>query len=219
MLAAELSRSPDEWQPEAFADALGRLLIERGRLDEKSLDRGRRLAADGGGRLDAVLTQLGLVSERNLAEATAELLGLKIAMPPDYPAAPILADRLRPKFLRKARAVPIEMDGETITVAMADPLDRFAISAINVATGRDVAIRVAVPIDLEAAFERLYSKLEPTDSAGVDELVASSSATFEEDDAERLKDNASEAPIIRLVNQLISQAVETRASDIHIDPI
>jgi general secretion pathway protein E len=216
MLAATKS-APDPWTPDAFAAALGELLIARGRLDARSLDRGRQLAADGGARLDKVLTQLGLVSERVLAESMAEILGLEIAGPGDYPAAPILPDRLRPKFLRKAGALPIGLDGGRVRVAMADPLDHFTLAAIGSASGHEVDVRVAVPIDLEAAFERLYSKLEQAGKAEVEDLVAAAAAPAE-DDAERLKDLASEAPLVRLVNQLISHAVESRASDIHIDP-
>jgi general secretion pathway protein E len=213
-MAADRVASPDRWSPEAFADTLGALLIARGRLDQNSLDRARRLSADGGGRLDAVLTQLGLISDRVLCESFAELLALRVAVAADYPEDAIFPDRLRSKFLRKARALPIAIDDRTITVAMADPLDRFAVSAIGIASGRQVETLVALPIDLEAAFERLYSS---QDSPGhdLDDPGVSSAA---EDDAERLKDLASEAPLIRLVNQLISQAVETRASDIHIEP-
>jgi general secretion pathway protein E len=208
---------PDIWPPERFSTALGELLIQQGLLDATSLDRGRRLAGESGGRLDTVLSQLGLVSERALAETTARLLRLTIAAPLDYPAAAILPNRLRVKFLRKSGALPIALDERTITVAMADPLDRFAISSIGVVAERDVEVRVAVPIDLEAAFVRLYGTDEIPSHTGDDERVHSTNVAVE-DDAERLKDLASEAPLIRLVNQLISRAVETRASDIHIDP-
>jgi general secretion pathway protein E len=192
-------------------------LIQQGQLDATSFDRGQRLAGESGGRLDTVLSQLGLVSERVLAEATAELLRLKLAAPLDYPAKPILPDRLRVNFLRKSGTLPIALDERTITVAMADPLNRFAITSIGVVAHRDVDVRVAVPIDLEAAFDRLYGTQDVPDDANDDEPAHSTNVAVE-DDAERLKDLASEAPLIRLVNQLISRAVETRASDIHIDP-
>lgn len=200
--------------PEEFAETLGRLLVAQGRLDANSLDRARRLSAEGGGRLDTVLTQLGLISDRVLADCFAELLGLPLADPAAYPQEPILPDRLRAKFLRKARALPVAVDDRTITVAMADPMDRFAVSAIGLAAGRQVELLIALPIDLEAAFERLYREAD----ASAHDLDDAGAGSGVEDDAERLKDLASEAPLIRLVNQLISQAVETRASDIHIEP-
>jgi general secretion pathway protein E len=173
------------------------------------------VAAESGSRLDTVLTQLGLVSEYALAEGLAAVMSLKIAAPADYPQSSILPERLRLKFLRKIRAVPLAMDDASVTVAMSDPLDKFAISSIAMASGRAVQVLIAVPLDLEAAFERLY-KSENDAGHGLEDIGAAGGAA--EDDAERLKDIASEAPLIRLVNQLISQAVETRASDIHIDP-
>jgi general secretion pathway protein E len=213
MTVVPLKPSPlDQWTPDNFSAALGDLLIREGRLDETALDRAVRLAAESGSPLASILTQLGLVSERDLAEASATLLDLTVADAGDYPQQAVLPDRLRSKFLQKSRALPIAADDKAITVAMADPLDHFAISAIALASGRAVTVVVAVPIDLEAAFERLYAA-EEEPGADFDEGVLAA-----EDDAERLKDLASEAPLIRLVNQIIAQAVETRASDIHIEP-
>ena len=122
--------------PDATIEVLAARLVERGVLDAASLERGRRVAAESGNRLDSVLTQLGLVSEYALAEALAAVMSLKIAAPPDYPQAPILAERLRLKFRRKIRVVPVAIDEATITVAMSDPLDKFAISSIAMASSR-----------------------------------------------------------------------------------
>jgi general secretion pathway protein E len=201
----------------AFEQALDRLLVESGAIDRRGLDRARRVASEGGARLDAVLTQLGLITERGLAEALGKLLALPLAGPQDYPETAIAPDRLKVLFLRKARTLPIAIDGTTITLAMADPLDHFTRAAIASATGLDVAVRIAVPIDLEAAFNRLYAERPATAEDGLAAREEAESAGGE-DDAERLRDLASEAPVIRLVNQMISRAVETRASDIHVEP-
>ena len=215
LTAKSQAASRESGTPEATVEVLAAYLVERGVLDTANLERARRLAAESGNRLDMVLTQLGLVSEYALAEGLAAILALRIATPADYPENPILPDRLRLKFLRKIRAMPVALDDDIITVAMSDPLDRFAISSIAMAAERKVRLLIAVPLDLEAAFERLY-KSEEEAGRGLDEIGTASGVV--EDDAERLKDIASEAPLIRLVNQIISQAVETRASDIHIDP-
>ncbi len=206
----------DPWSREGFAVALGDFLIERGQLDAVGLARARRVAGESASRLDTVLTQLGLLSERALAEATARLLGLEIAASAAYPKEAILPDRLRLKFLRRSRALPIALDERTLTVAMADPLDGFAVSSMGIAAQREIAIRVAIPIELESAFDRLYGEEDAPAHAEAEDPVHPANAAVE-DDAERLKDLASEAPLIRLVNQIISRAVETRASDIHID--
>jgi general secretion pathway protein E len=194
---------------------LGEILLADGGLDQRSLERARRVAAETGGRLDRVVTQLGMISERGLAEALSELVGAPVVRPADYPDAPLFFERLKPKYLRNARALPLAETSEGVVLAMADPLDGFTREAIAAALARPVLVAVAVPIELEAAFERLYAEPEQ-DSGGFGEIVVDAEPT--EEDAERLKDLASEAPVIRLVNQLIARAVETHASDVHIEP-
>jgi len=202
-----LVRRPDE-----AIDLLAELLVEHGYCDPKTIERARRVATESGQRLDAVLIQLGLISERGLAEAYAALLSLPVATPERYPAEPLFPEQLPLRFLRSARALPVSVETDRVMVAAADPLDPFVPAAISAAISRPVALEVALPIELEAAFDRLYPD-QPV--IGEAESVASEPL---EDDAERLKDLASEAPVIRLVNQIISRAVETRASDIHIEP-
>ena len=199
-------------QAEPPLDRLGRLLVETGRCDARSLDRARRAAEESGGRLDTILLGLGLVSERGLTDCYAELLGLPVVATGRYPVEPILPERLAARFLRDVRALPIAIEPGLLTVALADPLDPFALSAIMAATGLAVQAEIAVPIELEAAFDRLYPRDDAPQHHGEDD------AEPLEEDAERLKDLASEAPVIRLVNQIIFRAVETRASDIHIEP-
>ena len=196
-------------------DGLARVLVARAACDARTVERGRRVAEESGQRLDAVLLQLGLITERALAEAYAELLGLRIAAPDRYPAAPLLADVLTARFLRSARAVPVAVEGDDLVLACADPLDRFTPEAVAAACGRQVRTEIAIPIELEAALQRLYPDTPPEDEAGRD---AEGGGTAQEEDAERLKDLASEAPVIRLVNQIISRAVETQASDVHFEP-
>ncbi|MGI4745998.1 MAG: GspE/PulE family protein [Janthinobacterium lividum] len=192
---------------------LGRLLVETGRCDARSLDRANRAADESGGRLDVILLQLGLVSERGLADGYAELLGMPVVSTDRYPPEePLLPEKLAPRFLRDVRALPIALEAGELVVAVVDPLDLFAPAAIASATGYPVRTEIAVPIELEAAFDRLYPREGETHTNPDDEAVPL------EEDAERLKDLASEAPVIRLVNQIIFRAVETRASDIHIEP-
>jgi general secretion pathway protein E len=193
-------------------DALGDILLRQGHCDQRTLERARRVAAESDQRLDAVLIQLGLVSERGLADAYASLLSISVTSADRYPALePVLPDQLSATFLRHARAVPIAAGDRTLVLAAADPLDPFTQAAVAAATGLLVRMEVAVPIELETALNRLYPEESATES-GTD-----AGAPLEED-AERLKDLASEAPVIRLVNLLITRAVESQASDIHIEP-
>jgi general secretion pathway protein E len=192
-------------------ETLARTLAARG-CDPRALDRGRRVAADSGQRLDAVLLQLGLITERQLAEAAAALLGTPVVTPDEYPAAlPDCAAAVSRRFLRDARAVPLSDADGILTVALADPLDTFTPAALAAATGRRVSVAAAVPVELEAALNRLLPEASQAPETSED-------GTPLEEDTERLKDLASEAPVIRLVSQIIGRAVEMGASDIHIEP-
>jgi len=214
VLASPAARGDEAPPPPADGgpEALLRLLVARGRLDPRAVERARGMAA--GGRADALLVQLGLITERELAEGYAGLLGLPVAAPARYPAVPVLPERLSARFLRQARALPLALEGDALRLAMADPLDPFTPAAVAAATGLRVLPEVAVPVELEAALDRLYPDGPAAPGAGE---AADDDAPLEED-AERLKDLASEAPVIRLVNGLIARAVETRASDIHVEP-
>ena len=193
-------------------DRLSGIMIARGLCDDRGLDRARRIADESGQRVDAVLIQLGLLTERGLASAYAELLDLPIASPARFPAEPILPERLTARFLRHARVLPVAIEAGRLVIAVADPLDRFTAAAVASATGYAVTLEIAVPIDLEATFERLYP------DASEEREGADADGEASEEDAERLKDLASEAPVIRLVSQIISRAVEAQASDIHLEP-
>ena len=190
------------------------LVLERlaaaGACDAFALERACIAARETGFSRAKSLVRLGLVSERVLADTYAALLGLAAAGPERYPAEPVLPERLRPRFLRAAGAVPLAVEAGQLVLAMADPLDGFTPEVARLATGCAVKIEVGVPIELEAALDRLYPEAEAAAEAQAHEAS--------EDDTERLKDMASEAPVIRLVNQIIARAVETMASDVHIEP-
>ncbi len=203
--------------PGDFETMLGDLLVARGNLERAGLERARRLSEGGDERLQVLLPKLGLVSERDLAEALAELLELRLVSSADFPHVPLLEDRLSPRFLRESHVLPISEGPDGLLLAMADPLDRYALDALRLISGSDVSPCVAESSELEAAIERLYGQ-----GGGMNRLVEEVGETAEEGveldlDVERLKDLASEAPVIRLVNHLISKAAEARASDIHIE--
>ena len=190
-------------------------LMERGKLDERGLQRARRASASSDGRLADILAQLGIVSERDLAEATAEITGLPLLSREELPQEAVLIDRLSARFMREAVILPIEANETEIVVAMANPDDRFAIEAVALASGRRVVVKVAIPSELQAAIARLRTDPRTPGTTAEDRTDAEASS---EVDIDRLRDLASEAPVVRFVDQLISGAVAEHASDIHIEP-
>ncbi len=203
---------------ERVEDELGELLIERGKLDRAGLERAKRLREGQSERLYQLLPKLGLVSERDVAQAIADRLGLSLVTSNDIPDLPLLEDKLSPRFLREAHVLPLAEKPEGLVLAMANPLDSYAADAIRLIAGCPLLPRVAEPALLESAIDRLYGEGQ----GALDELVEAGEEEGEEGlelDVEHLKDLASEAPVIRLVSHLISKAVERRASDIHIEAL
>jgi general secretion pathway protein E len=199
------------------SSSIGAVLASRGLLSGAALDRARRLEAESGERIDRVAAKLGLVSERDLAAAYAELIGSPIVAAADFPTEPVAAQRIGRAFLKQARLIPLAESETVLVAAMADPLDDAAARALEFALDKEVHRRVALPVDIEAAYERLYGE----GRSAIDRIYDAAGEREDEDrdaDLERLKDLASEAPVIRLVNALITRAVEMGASDIHLEP-
>ncbi|HRF63389.1 MAG TPA: type II secretion system ATPase GspE [Candidatus Competibacter sp.] len=196
---------------------LGELLVAHQKLADADLQRARRVQDSTGEGLDTLLVKLGLVSERDLAEAIAARLDLPLIKPSDYPETPVTNGAISGRFLKESRAIPLAEDEQGLLVAMANPTDDYILSALRLATGKPILPRVAVPSELEAAFERLYGSGRSAMGQIVDSIGLADDLTDEEQ-IQHLKDLASEAPVIRLVNLMTARAVESRASDIHIEP-
>jgi general secretion pathway protein E len=196
---------------------LGELLVTRGKLAESDLRRAQRLQETSDDKLQAVLLKLGVVSERDLAEALTDLLGLTLVKADDYPVIPVLEDTVSARFLKDSQIVPLAEQDHELILAMADPADAYAISAMQLATGKRISARVGLASDIEAAHERLYGGGKSA-MGQIVESIEGSDNLADVDDIEHLRDLASEAPVVRLVNLMISKAVENRASDIHIEP-
>lgn len=200
-----------------FEPAFAERLLRDNKLNAASLDRVRRVCGETGDRFESVLVNLGLVSESDIVAIMADELGLSIAVGDDFPDEAVLDDGISQKFLREARVFALGQDEDIIRLAMADPLDGYTRQAIALSSGRQVTVILASASDIAAAHERQQSGGRSQLGRIVDELdeVADAGAT---EDIDRLRDLASEAPVIRLVNLLIVNAIEARASDIHIEP-
>jgi general secretion pathway protein E len=138
----------------------------------------------------------------------------------EYPAKPVVIGNLSALFMKQSRFVPLQLEGDTLRIAMADPGDFYTIDTLKLACNVNIEVCRGNEEDILGAIERLYGtgsqSLEMIiEEAGKDTDDISSDGVV---DADHLRDLASEAPIIRLVNRLILNAVEVRASDIHFEP-
>ena len=196
-------------------DRIADLLRERHGVSPNDLARASRLAEGNGVSPWTMLLRLGLVAEADLASVFATALGLEPVTEAELPEAPLFGEALSPRFLRESRLLPLYLEEGRLHLAMADPTNRFALEAVEAATGHPVVPRVGLPSRIDAALEKLHGN-----GRGAVEEITEEFGTGEDPpgDAETLKDLASEAPVIRLVNLLIQRAMEARASDIHLEP-
>jgi len=190
------------------------MLVDAGKLMSPDVDRALRLQReqDSWERIGSVLIKLGLVSETDVAESLAGQLGLELVdradFPDDIPGESDIAQR----FLKKNKALILAEDDDELTVAMADPLDEYVVESLSLCSGKNIIPRLGIPSEIEAALDSLYDASGQTGAARDGEVAQYY------DDVEQLKELASEAPVIKLVNQLIQKAAECGASDIHIEP-
>ena len=202
-------------QAAGLAEQFGAFLLERGALDDVALQRAQRAARQSGERFDRVLTKLGLLPEAALCTQLASFLGMLEFKPADAPMEAILVDLAPEKFLRANGVIPLNVDDGRLSVAVLDPFDNEAPEALAYATGLRIDCRLVAPASFEKTWAALYGAGRETSNALDSDQRAHEASEF---DLQRLRDIANEAPVVRRVNQIVADAIEARASDIHIEP-
>ena len=197
-------------------DEVSQYLLDSGRLRKSDLKRAEAYREQNGGDLVTLMVRLGLVSERDVAEAESNLLDMPMVSTGDLPDEPPDLESVSLRFLKQNMLLPIEMTDDTLVVVMANPRDRFSLKALAMASGREVEPRVGIASEIENGIEKLFGGGRSAMGQIVDSLGGEGEDELE--DVEHLRDLASEAPVIRLVNLILQRAVEARASDIHIEP-
>jgi general secretion pathway protein E len=138
----------------------------------------------------------------------------------DYPKEPVVLDNLSMNFMKQSRFVPLALEGNTLVIAMENPDDFHTLDALKLAYDLNVEVRKGNRDDILETIENLYGLGKQSIETIIEEAHKDAYELDLEtgDDVDHLRDLASEAPIIRLVNRLILMAVDMRASDIHFEP-
>lgn len=193
---------------------IGAYLLNAGKISKENITRALRLQDEQSEqeKIGAILVKLGLVSERDVAESLSDQLDLPVVGSGQYPDRSVHVTSISGNFLKKRRTVVLDEDDDALTLAMADPLDDYTVHALRLCSGKPVVVRIGIPSEIEAALLALDN------SSGDDSNSGERLSTQFMDDVEQLKELAGEAPIIKLVNQIIIRAAEAGASDIHIEP-
>jgi general secretion pathway protein E len=194
-------------------ESFGTFLIEKKLISQTDLDKAERARKETATSLLTALKRSSLIPPRALAQAVSEFHGIPLVEDDAWQRLSPVDVSISSAFLRENQVFPIgETDGG-ILLAMEDPSNQYAINAIRLALGRSIVPRVAAPEDIQSAIERSLRERDTpnvwTDSSGTEAST---------EDVDGLRDMALGAPVVRFVNQLLQDAVHSRATDIHIEP-
>lgn len=198
-----------------FAPKLAAFLSQHDAVRPDDLARAQAAAEIADKRLDQALLDLGLLTEAALRQVLMQQFGVADAGPGELPRAPVLPDELSPHYLAAAGALPLNATGTTLALAMLDPFDDFTATAVGLKTGRSVLRRRITRQRFEAAMAEIYGAAFAPEA----NLAAGDAAEASTGDVELLRDAASDAPVIRFVQDGLRAAVEQQASDIHLRPM
>jgi type IV pilus assembly protein PilB len=191
---------------------LGEILVEKGIISEETMRKALSIQERTGERLGEILLKMGLINEEDLYSALSEIYNVPYVNLEEIAIDPEVVKLIPEHISRRYKIIPIKLNGDKIVVAMTNPVNIYALDDVRIITGREVEPVLASEKRINQALDRIY-----TIQKGLEETLLNIAPTEEETEApvEVLED---EAPVVRLVNLTITQAVQEGASDIHIEP-
>ena len=205
---------------------IGELLIKRGLITKEQIDKAMLIQREEGVRIGEALIKLGAISEEDLIEALGKQLTIPYASKSSGLLVPApdqgLDELVSRDFAQKNLALPLSRNLNSLTCAVFDPLDLILIDNLKKMTGCEINLVIATKTDILRAIEEFYSRSSMLGEAVKDSYHIETGITVEEEDEEELSldkliAKAEEAPVVKLVDLIIRQAIDEQASDIHIE--
>lgn len=203
-------------------DPVEKILLRHKKIDPSVLEEVKNNNLHNGKYLGKTLADHGYIHVQSLLETLSKELAIEYLQVKNFPteSLPVAGLDISETFLKEKVIFPLKLDGETLTIAVFDPFDRYTIENLKISTGKDIHIVISSEQDILESVEKYYggggSTMERmVEKAGDDEI---NTLDTDIDTAEHIRDMASEAPVIKLVNHIITEAIEKRASDIHLEP-
>ena len=204
---------------------LGELLTKASLISQEQLKEALKVQKETGGKLGETLIKLGFVSEEDITECLSQQFGVPSINLSHFEIDPSVIKLIPSDVARKYNILPVNKTGATITIAMADPTNVFAMDDIKFMTGYNVEPVVASELGIKAAIDNYYGSTSSLELKKVmEDLQQAESADLEvleegeELDVEALAEGAEEAPVVKLCNLILTDAIKRGASDIHVEP-
>ncbi|TDI12976.1 MAG: type II secretion system protein GspE [Acidobacteria bacterium] len=198
----------------------GQELLEKGVISQEELATALSLQNQSADRIGKLFVDIGAISEADLTAHLSDYLGIPYMAAEELPEVPVLEGTFSVQFMRECKFIPVSLkEDKRLVLAMANPQDYSTLDTIRLYTGyQNLQVFLAPENALLDLIEKFYGTQTSTLDRIVEDIEGGDMGSEEMEDVEHLKDLASEAPVIRLVNLIMSRAIESRASDIHIEP-
>jgi type IV pilus assembly protein PilB len=203
-----------------MAQKLGNFLVREGLITPEQLENALQEQKANGGMLGSNLVKMGYIEEAELMEFLSKQFGVPSTDPSKLDVDPDVIEMIPGNIVQKYKIVPISLEGQTLTISMVDPSNIFIIDDIKFLTRKNIRVTVATESSIKSAMDRFYDAgaaledvMQEFDEEGVDVVEGS-----EDLDLGELESAAEQAPVVKLVNLILVDAIKKAASDIHIEP-
>ncbi|GAV22966.1 type II secretion system protein E [Carboxydothermus pertinax] len=196
---------------------LGDFLVENGLITEEQLQKALEYQKRSGERLGQALVKLGYVTEQDIMGVLEFQLGIPQVALYNYSLNPALIKSIPESLIKRHKVIPLKREGNRLTVAMADPLNVVAIDDLRLATNLDIVPVIASEKEIDAVINRFFGAIDLNETIkDIEKVSGEEPEVLKNEEVEEVL--VDEAPVVRVVNSLLLQAVNQRASDIHIEP-
>jgi len=201
-------------------DPVEKILLDSEKITEKTLEEIRRNDFQRGKYLGKVLVDHGYIHSQVLLETLSQELGFPYLQAPDYPKdhMPVPGLEISEVFLREKLILPLKMEADRLTLAAFDPFDWETFENLKISLEKEIKINLSSQEDILEGIERFYGNGDSTMGRMVSSIQEEEEIDFDWESTEHIRDMASEAPVIKLVNHIVNQAIDMGASDIHLEP-
>jgi type IV pilus assembly protein PilB len=206
-------------------ELLGEVLLREKLISKDKLEIGLKRHRENGKRLGEVLLAEGLITDEKLALGLSRQLGIPLMTAESLMKVDKTALEMIPEFFaREYHCLAYGKEGDFLNVVMVDPEDIVVVDNLHKVTSSQIAISIAPQLVIDEAIERHYKEMRTTGEvsealSGMDFIVSADGREIDDIDVNQLKKELDEAPIVKLVNLIISEAIKSRATDIHIEPL